>query len=430
MIFFTDLTSTKEQNERTSLFCKEIYTSNCPLSLFETAECKLFFHRLRPAYQLPTRKTISNNELEKIYNITKDNIESVIKQSENLTLSTDGWTNIRNEGIINFMIHSENFEYFYDYVLPKEKRHTAQYISDEISKIIDKIGPSKVVGLVTDNASNMTSAWNTLKIKYPKLLSYGCIAHILNLLFKDIEKIPSFKNHINNVKDVVKFFKMKHIPAAMLRAKSNISLKLPVETRWASSIECIKSLQTNKTPLQQIVITDEVSCLVSTSVRKNILSSKFWEENQRFYSLCSILSDTIKFMESSQARLSDVRHKFMQIKNKFKHDLVETQFSQKEKNDILIAIDNRMAMALSDAHNAAYLLDPRYLGKDLSTAELESALDLIIIIYDDPKIKRSIIGEVTNFRAKSNNFSKKLIWDSAMCITSVCEKPSDITPIN
>lgn len=223
---------------------------------------------------------------------------------------------------------------------------------------------------------------------------------------------------------------MKHIPAAMLRAKSNISLKLPVETRWASSIECIKSLQTNKTPLQQIVITDEVSCLVSTSVRKNILSSKFWEENQRFYSLCSILSDTIKFMESSQARLSDVRHKFMQIKNKFKHDLVETQFSQKEKNDILIAIDNRMAMALSDAHNAAYLLDPRYLGKDLSTAELESALDLIIIIYDDPKIKRSIIGEVTNFRAKSNNFSKKLIWDSAICITSVCEKPSDITPIN
>lgn len=63
-------------------------------------------------------------------------------------------------------------------------------------KTIEEYGAFKFMGLVSDNASNMKSAWGHVTAKFPHISAYGCLAHGLNLLLSDILKIQDFKNVI------------------------------------------------------------------------------------------------------------------------------------------------------------------------------------------------------------------------------------------
>lgn len=62
----------------------------------------------------------------------------------------------------------------------------------------------KVLGIVTDNAKNMKGAWKILQEKYNHLQPYGCVAHGLNLLAKDISSIESIAIIVNKGKEIVK----------------------------------------------------------------------------------------------------------------------------------------------------------------------------------------------------------------------------------
>lgn len=57
---------------------------------------------------------------------------------------SDGWINIRNEGLVNYIVHTNNGDFFYDFSQPNAFRHTGQYISNEITKRIKEIGETKL----------------------------------------------------------------------------------------------------------------------------------------------------------------------------------------------------------------------------------------------------------------------------------------------
>lgn len=53
---------------------------------------------------MPTRKTLSTTLLEMEYLQQKNQVDNAIKESNYLNLQCDGWSNVRNESIINFVI--------------------------------------------------------------------------------------------------------------------------------------------------------------------------------------------------------------------------------------------------------------------------------------------------------------------------------------
>ena len=112
--------------------------------------------------------------------------------------------------------------------------HTAQYMCEQISIVIEEVGPGKVMALCTDNASNMKKAWELLQEKYPGLQCYGCLAHGLNLMFGDGLKIATIQKIVTECTAIIKTIKNSHILLAKFRekqGKKKISLKLPVKTR-------------------------------------------------------------------------------------------------------------------------------------------------------------------------------------------------------
>lgn len=109
--------------------------------------------------------------------------------------------------------------------------HTAEYLADQIIKVVKDVGPMKIKGICTDNAANMKKAWDLIQEQYPHIQSYGCAAHTLNLVFSDILKFKSAAALIKDCTLVVKTIKNSQKLSALLSKDSTTSLKLPVKTR-------------------------------------------------------------------------------------------------------------------------------------------------------------------------------------------------------
>jgi hypothetical protein len=112
-------------------------------------------------------------------------------------------------------------------------------------KVIEDVGAQKVLGICTDNASNMKKAWEIIEERFPHIQTYGCLAHSLNLIFTDVGKIKSFSRMIADCVAVVKHIKNSQKLSALLKVEQEKScnsteegstkpqsLKIPVKTRY------------------------------------------------------------------------------------------------------------------------------------------------------------------------------------------------------
>ena len=94
----------------------------------------------------------------------------------NITIVSDGWSNLRNESIINITLATLE-SIFYKAVEAGEKRHTAVCMSELFNSIIQEVGENKVAAIITDGAAKMLAAHNILKMKYPKIQTLRCASH-------------------------------------------------------------------------------------------------------------------------------------------------------------------------------------------------------------------------------------------------------------
>lgn len=114
-----------------------------------------------------------------------------------------------NDGIVHLVdtIDTQDYSYTWDFLL-----------SLAISSIQYCRSLGCIVGsLVTDNAANMHKMRSNLAmhddISVNNIITYGCSAHLLNLLAKDIE-VKGVKTY---VKKIIKYFKNSHFFSSKLK---------------------------------------------------------------------------------------------------------------------------------------------------------------------------------------------------------------------
>ena len=105
------------------------------------------------------------------------------------TIMGDGWTDNRKRTLINFMVYCPQGISFV-------KSIDASYIVKDATnlfllfdEIITWVGPSNVVQMVIDNATNYMVVGRLISEKYKHINWSPCVAHYLNLIFKDICKL-------------------------------------------------------------------------------------------------------------------------------------------------------------------------------------------------------------------------------------------------
>ena len=149
------------------------------------------------------------------------------------------------------MAVSPEFSYFLESVHTGENIHDAEWIADDLKRVIDK-SLTKVCGCTTDNAPVNQAAWKILEEKFPTLFCQGCVCHSLHLLVKDIFHRPEncvvetpfdhMKDFTRDCSSLVSFLRNNHVLNARLereqdekkdeQGKRPPHLALPVVTRW------------------------------------------------------------------------------------------------------------------------------------------------------------------------------------------------------
>jgi len=274
---FCDRVSPTTQKELDESLARAIYASGTPLTIVENPFWISFFSKLRPAYKVPSRYVMSHTLLDREDGRISEFVKMKIAQAECVAIISDGWTNVNNTPIVNFMISTPE-PVFLKSVITGENRHTGEYIAQLLMEVIEDIGASKVMAVVTDNAANMKAAWDiiTENDQYKHIHCYGCAAHGLHLLATDICSLDSVDKLLQRAKSIVKFVKYKHVPHAVferiqqetldkgkrkaaaadkLKAKKNtkpLSLILPSATRWGTNAAMLQRLLDTKKALQHL----------------------------------------------------------------------------------------------------------------------------------------------------------------------------------
>lgn len=139
-----------------------------------------------------------------------ERISTILETTSKVALVTDGWSNIRNDHIVNFGAVFPNNPIkpiLLDAVSVKEQSQTGQNIAASIEAAVLKIGLDKVAGIVTDNASNMQAAWKILERDHPQLICNRCAAHTFDLLVKDVCELEPYASSIATGKAITTFMK-------------------------------------------------------------------------------------------------------------------------------------------------------------------------------------------------------------------------------
>ena len=206
------------QTELSESFARFVYAAKLPLSFVEHPYFKEFAHIARPAWIPPSRYELSSKMLDNENQFANGEKAAKIDRAQVVGLMTDGWSNVKNKGLINFVATCPDPVYMAT-IDASRHSHTGSYMAELIAEKIEEIGKAKVLSLVTDNAAAMKRAWQILKFRFPRLLTYGCSAHSLDLLAKDICKLLWVKPVVEQATAVSKYIRNHQLPLAVFRQK-------------------------------------------------------------------------------------------------------------------------------------------------------------------------------------------------------------------
>ena len=91
------------------------YRTGISFRLVESEAFKDFVKSLNPSYAsvIPNAKALSGSLLDKQYTKCSTSVNEILNSETNLTLMSDGWTNIRGDHIVNFCVKAPDQKPFF-----------------------------------------------------------------------------------------------------------------------------------------------------------------------------------------------------------------------------------------------------------------------------------------------------------------------------
>ncbi|KAL4096824.1 hypothetical protein QTP88_021707 [Uroleucon formosanum] len=243
---------------------------------------KRLIKELAPSYKIPSVITLKNT-LDNKYEVTKGILKSCLLAAPHVSITFDAWTETMNEksflGVTVHYLKDVSLKSHCLAVAELKERHTAQYLSDIIQKILSdwQIDNSKIVTVVTDNGANVVSAVNRI---FGKSKHTPCFAHTINLVATHTVGQQNIKPIISKVREIVKWVKNSVINSDQLIKKQTEAgvpegkfkkLILDVATRWNSIFFMIRRFLEMVSFLSPILLNDITAPSMPTAIEMNIL---------------------------------------------------------------------------------------------------------------------------------------------------------------
>lgn len=206
------------------------------------------------SYNMPSRGTIMS-KIHTLYDDEKARRMNTLQQATHIALTGDHWTSVSNDNYLGITAHFVDKEWkLHSFALTVSKTEERQYAEACADHFLDvarewKI-EDKLSTLGTDSARNMVAAARLLPFEH-----LPCTAHILQRTVTVSIHGSGFESVLAKCRKIVGHF--KHSPSnahelmeqQVACGQKQESLVQDVTTRWNSTLEMVKRIQRNKSPL-------------------------------------------------------------------------------------------------------------------------------------------------------------------------------------
>ncbi|KAG8174684.1 hypothetical protein JTE90_024387 [Oedothorax gibbosus] len=163
-----------------------IAVDNQPYSFVEDEGFRNMMSKAQPQYKIPSREYFKDKVLPKMYSECRADIASLISSSENISLTTDMWTNtVTKDSFISFTAHWIDIAYNYRHAVLHARHFPGSHTGERISTMLSEMSAewaitNKIHLVIRDSGENIVKG-----IKDANLKSKSCFLHNLHLIVTD-----------------------------------------------------------------------------------------------------------------------------------------------------------------------------------------------------------------------------------------------------
>ncbi|XP_028089479.1 uncharacterized protein LOC114289863 [Camellia sinensis] len=170
------------------------------------------------------------------------------------TIMGNGWTDGRHRTLINFFVYCPRGITFVKSVDASDVVKNAPLLFKLFEEIIEWVGASNTVHMVTDDGANYVAAGRLVSETYKNINWSPCAAHCLNLVLNDISKLNHVKELASRASSVTRFIYNRPWLIAWLRKRKGwTEIVRPEAARFATTFIGLHSIQKHMHDLKALV---------------------------------------------------------------------------------------------------------------------------------------------------------------------------------
>jgi hypothetical protein len=120
-------------------------------------------HLIAAIKTFPNRRQLATSLLDAYHEDVKTKVAKGMIGATS-SLISDGWSNVNNDAIINYMAALPKFAMFLELVSTGQQGHDHKFIANDIERVLREHPSIIFAGAITDNTSTNKKAWGLLQI--------------------------------------------------------------------------------------------------------------------------------------------------------------------------------------------------------------------------------------------------------------------------
>ncbi|XP_020263261.1 uncharacterized protein LOC109839244 [Asparagus officinalis] len=220
---------------------------------------------------------------------------------------SDGCTDWKERTLINFLVNSPHGMVFLSSIDASDEIKTGARMFEILNEEIKKIGSENVVQIVTDNHASLKLAGKYLMDEYPHMYWTPCAAHCLNLILKDIGKLPFVKMTLSRAMELTGFIYSHGWALRLMREQINArELLRPAVTWFATSFLTLSSIHKQKNNLRKMFCSEKwveskwARDPKGKAAERTVKMTNFWNNVVRVLKLTGPLVRVLKLVDNER----------------------------------------------------------------------------------------------------------------------------------
>ena len=331
--------------------------------------------KVQPSYNTPCGNTVKKY-LQLEYLHEKAELKSDLQHAVALSLTCDTWSSSASQGYLTATGHHITEDWVLKHAVLGTKRmigrHTGEHIYACLASIEQEYGvANKIIGVTSDNASNMKAAASRQVFMSSVEGHVQCFAHTLQLAVEDGLKQDAIQKAAASCRKLVGHFNRSTLASDGLESyqktqgQKPLKLVQDVPTRWNSLYFMFERLEKLRTGIYCILHDKKFTKTTDCEVLE--LAGCTWTLIEQLLPTLQPLVDATEVLSSEDyPSVSSVMPMLcLLIQNDLQEAASDSAIIRKVKNDIILGLVKRFTMPGDEHYNTtlqavASFLDPRY----------------------------------------------------------------------